>query len=153
MDTHAKERCACGAIGPPFNHFFDCGMRGLNFARVIVPGKAVPPPKTEVSPGPDEMTLDPAFRVVTQDEAHLFEKEVVLQVPIENPWPVYDSSGYRIGACNATWARRGLALAFVLSKQTPEAFDLDINPTNVRVRAELTTINGVLRGTVTLLGA
>jgi hypothetical protein len=154
-----KNRCFCGAVGPPYNHFLDCSMSGLKFARVIVPGpgktKKVTA-KLDLQALVDEavdMSLNENVKLVRQGESHLFNADILVAIPLANPWAVYNSSGEKVGAALVAFDGRGLMLHITLDKQTPEAFDIEVNPLNVQAMVTCSTLNdGTLTGSVTLKG-
>jgi hypothetical protein len=155
-----KSRCACGAIGPPYNHFIDCSMLGMNYARVVVKGDysktKTLTAKLDLQKVVDDAvgeSLAEGIKVVRQDEAHLFSADILVVMPIDNPWRVYDSSGVKVGAAMVAFDGRGLMLHITLDKQTPEAFDMEVNPLKVQANVNCyVTSTGALTGTITLKG-
>jgi hypothetical protein len=99
-----------------------------------------------------DLLLKEGARVVAQDGEHLFEKNVIVRMPMAGPWPVFTADGKRIGAAVADLVEGGIKLRFILDKNTPEAFDLEVNPTAVKVRVNLLTVEGVVEGSVTIDG-
>ena len=100
-----------------------------------------------------DIVLNEGARVIVQDAEHLYEKNVIIRMPMQGPWPVINGEDVQLGVAMADLVDGGVKLRFILDKATPEAFDLEVSPSMVKVRVELyTDSDGVVGGAVHLEG-
>lgn len=71
---------------------------------------------------------------IIDDSTKLLQRTALLQFPIQNPFKVMNVEGKVIGSATVSLTEGGLKVELFLDQHTPEAFDIEVDPSRVKVR-------------------